>query len=170
VGCDVRDCCDDHKTCEVTHSVEQIGVAAIIGNFAGGPEIHMEDIERTTQRPREDKFAVAADGTIGGDTVWAFEDPISDVLAIEGPEKSKPDSMKCFINVHMAGSGGGVVSGEDSTAERGRNNNQHEQFFVVLDTLKDDQMVVDNSDAIAPNVITVSGMNRGERKGRERGF
>jgi hypothetical protein len=78
--------------------------------------------------------------------------------------------MECFIDAHMASSGGGVVGREDSAAEGGRDDNQHEQFFVVLDALKDDQTVVDNSDAVAPYVVAVGGVNLCEGKGRKRGF
>jgi hypothetical protein len=131
----------------------------------------MGDVEWAAERPREDKLAVAADCTIGGNTMRTFGYPIGNVFAIEGPEKAeRTESMKRFINTHVAGSSrGGMISKEDSATERGRNNNQHEQFFVILDALKDDQAVVDNSDAVTANIIAVSGMNLGKRKGSERG-
>jgi hypothetical protein len=40
--------------------------------------------------------------------------------------------MESFVNAHMTGSRGSVISGENVTPERRWNNNEHEKLGVVL--------------------------------------
>jgi hypothetical protein len=55
-----------------------------------------------------------------------------------------------------------MVRREDGATEGDRDDNKHELFLVVLDTLKDDKMVIDNGDV---DVVTVGGMNVSNGKG-----
>ena len=73
----------------------------------------MENVERTEKRPRKDKLAVEGHGAINGKAMRATENPIGDVTAAVGQEESKTDAVKCFVDAHMAGSGGGVICREN---------------------------------------------------------
>lgn len=123
MGGDVVGGVNQNKSCEVTHAIQKIGVATVVGDVAGCPKIGMKDIKWATKRPREDKFAVARDGAIRGDAMGALENPISDCFAAVRPKEAETDAMKGLINAHVTGDRRGVISGEDVTAERQRNNN-----------------------------------------------
>jgi hypothetical protein len=64
----------------------------------------------------------------------------------------------------MTSSGGCMISGEDGSTEGDRDNNQHQEFFVVLDTLEDDKAVINDSNAVSADVISVGGVNLVERE------
>jgi hypothetical protein len=125
----------------------------------------VKDVEGAAERPRENKFAIAANSAIDSDTIWALQDPIGDVLAIDWPEESETDAMERLVDAHMANDGGSVISGEDGATEGFGDDNKHEQFLIVLHTLEDDEAVVDYRYAILTDVVTVTGMNVGDRKG-----
>jgi hypothetical protein len=75
--------------------------------------------------------------------VRALEDPICDVLAAVRPEEAKTDTMQSFVDAHVASGWGGMVGREDVATKRERDNNQHQQFRIVLDRLKNGQFAFD---------------------------
>jgi hypothetical protein len=77
----------------------------------------VENIKGTAKRPREDELAVASDGSIGCDAVRALKDPIGDVLSTLWPKEAETDAMQSFVNAHMAGGRGGMVSRKDVPTE-----------------------------------------------------
>jgi hypothetical protein len=87
VSSDVVGGINKDKAGEITHGVHKISLATIIGNVTGSPEIHMKDVERATEGPRKNEFAVTGDRTIGSDAMRALEDPIGDIFAAVWPEK-----------------------------------------------------------------------------------
>jgi hypothetical protein len=109
---------DKNETGEVTHGIHKIGIAAIIGDLAGSPEIDMKDIKRTAERPREDQFAVACDRAIGSDAMRALENPIGNVFTAERPEKTQANAMKSLVNAHVTSGRGSMVSRKNVSAER----------------------------------------------------
>jgi hypothetical protein len=69
--------------------------------------------------------------------------------------------MQSLLSAHMTGSRGsrsGMKSGEDVTAQRNGNNNQHEEFSVVLlHRVESDKFVIDNEETVLTD-ITVGGV------------
>jgi hypothetical protein len=53
----------------------------------------MEDVERATDRPREEELAVATDSVVGEDAVGALPNPSLNVGAKLWPEEAKTDAM-----------------------------------------------------------------------------
>ena len=51
----------------------------------------MEDVEGSTQRPRENQFAVTDDGAVNGYAMGTTEYPCGDIFPTEGPDESEPD-------------------------------------------------------------------------------
>jgi hypothetical protein len=78
---------DNNKPSEITHDVQEVRFAAVVGDITRGPKIDMKDIKRTAKRPRKDELAVPSDGSIRSDTMRALKDPSSHVFATVRPEK-----------------------------------------------------------------------------------
>ncbi len=114
------------KTGEVTHGIHEVGLDTVVGNFAGGPEIDMENVKRAAERPREDELAVASDSAVGSDAMRTLENPISNVLATEGPEEPKTNAMESLVNAHVTSGRRSVVSGKDCATKRARDDDEHE--------------------------------------------
>ena len=65
-----------------------------------------------------------------------------------------------------------MISRKDGTAERKRDNDEHQHFGVVLDGLKDNQFTLDKGQPIAAEIIVVGLIKRvdiGVREGGMRG-
>jgi hypothetical protein len=165
MGSDVVSGIDKDKTSEIAHGIQKIGFAAIVGDVARGPKIKMKNVKWTTERPREDEFAVACDSAVGSDAMGALEDPVGNIFATERPEETKTNAMKSFVDTHMAGGRGCMISRENVPTKRERNNDKHQEFFIVLDRLEDNKFAFEEGQAILANVVTVSGV-----EGRKVGF
>ncbi len=50
--------------------------------------------------------------------------------------------MEHFIDTHMSSGGGSMVGREDVAAKRSGDDNQHEELFVILDRLVDDDLAI----------------------------
>ena len=162
MGGDVVGGVDKHKTGEVAHGIQEISVAAVIGNLARSPKINMENVKRAAERPREDELAVASDSAVGSDAMRTLENPISNVLATEGPEEPKTNAMESLVNAHVTSGRGSVVSGKDVTAEGQRHNDKHQKLFVVLNGLEDNQFAIKKRQAVLADIIAASGTEDGE--------
>ena len=86
----------------------------------------------------------------------AFEATVGNV----GPEEPEVDAVKGFVDTHVAGRRGSMISREDVAAERKRDNNEHQHFGVVLDGLKDDRFTHDKGQSIVADIIAVGLMKR----------
>lgn len=164
MGGNVGGSIDEDEAGEVAHSIQQVSITAVVGDVAWRPKVHVKDVEWTTERPGKDKLTVAPDSAVGGDAVRTFEDPIGNVFSTEGPKEPKADAVQSFVYTHVAGCGGCMISRENRTAQRSGYNNQHQQFSVILDVLKYHEAMVDDSDAVAADVIAVGSMDRREGK------
>ena len=71
-----------------------------------------------------------------------FEAPIGNDFATVELEEPEADAVKGFVDTHVAGRRGSMISREDVVAERKRDNNEHQHFGVVLDRLEDDQFTL----------------------------
>jgi hypothetical protein len=158
MGSDIVGGSDHDKAGEVAHDVHEVGFAAIVFEFTGGPQIDVQNIEWAAEGPRENELAVTGDGPVGGKAVGALEAPVSNIFAAMGPEEPEADAMECLVDSHVTGGGGGMVSGENVTAKRKGNNDQHQKFGVILDRLVDDQFAVDQGRAVLANVVAVGGV------------
>ena len=117
--CDIGGGCYQNEPCQITHCIQEVGFATIVGDVTRGPEVDMEDVEGATERPGKDEFAVAGDGPVSSNAMWALETPVGDILATVGPKEAETNAMECFVDTHMSGSRGGVICGED-IAMKGR--------------------------------------------------
>ena len=81
--------------------------------------------------------------TIGSETVRTFETPSRNDFSTMRPKESKADAVKGFVDTHVAGGRGGMVSRENVVAKRNRNNDKHQHFGVVLNGLEDNQFTLD---------------------------
>lgn len=95
----------------------------------------MENEKGNTDRPREEKLAVPANMGARSNTVSAFFAPRFDVSSHVGPEETKPETVKGLELAHVTGSWGSMVSGEYSTAQGTRNDNEHQLAFVCFEAL-----------------------------------
>ena len=84
---------DNDKPGQVAHDVEEVRFTTVVGNVTRGPQINMKNIERAAERPGEYELTVTGHGTVGGNALRASEDPGSDVLPTERPEKSEADAV-----------------------------------------------------------------------------
>jgi hypothetical protein len=125
----------------------------------------VEDVEGAAKWPRKYQLAVATDGAIDSNAVRALENPICNVLPVGGPEEAETDAMECFVYAHMAGDGRSMVSREDGATEQNGDNNEHKEFLVVLNALKDDKAVIDNGDAVLVDAVTVGRVDISKREG-----
>jgi hypothetical protein len=125
----------------------------------------VEDVEQAAKWPREYQLAVATDGAIDSNAVRALKNPICNIFPVGGPEEAESDAMEHFVYAHMAGNGRCVVSREDGASEQSGDNNEHKEFLVVLNALKDDEAVIDNGDVILTDVITVGRVDISKREG-----
>ena len=116
---------DQNEAGQVAHSVHEVGFTAVVGDFTGGPEVDMQDIKGAAERPRENKLTVAGNRSISGDAVRALEAPVCDVLAAARPKEAEADAMEGFVDTHVAGRGGRMVSGEYVAAKGRRDNDEH---------------------------------------------
>jgi hypothetical protein len=87
VSSDIVSGVDKDKASEIAHGIHEISLATVIGNVTGSPEIDVEDIEGTAERPGKDKFAVAGNGTVGSDAVRALEYPVGYIFAAVRPKE-----------------------------------------------------------------------------------
>ena len=156
MGSDVVSGIDKDKTSEIAHGIQKIGFAAIVGDVARGPKVKMKNIKWTTKRPGEDELAVACNSAIGSDAMRALEDPVGNIFAAERPEETKTNAMESFVDTHMAGGRGGMISRENVPTKRERNNDKHQEFFIVLDWLEDNKFAFEERQSILANVVTVS--------------
>ena len=80
----------------------------------------MEDIEGTAEGPRKDELAVASDGAIGSDAVWALKHPVRHIFATDRPKETETDAVRSFVNAHVPSRRGGMVRREDVSTQRKR--------------------------------------------------
>jgi hypothetical protein len=160
---------DEYKTGEITHGVHEVGLAAVVLDFARSPEIDMEDVEGAAEGPGEDELAVAGDGAVGGDAVRALKDPIGNIFATERPKEAETDAMQSLVDTHVTSRGRGMVSREDVTTERRRDDDEHEHFLVVLNRLKNNELAVKERETVLADVVAVGSMERGDISFRKRG-
>ena len=90
---------DECKPGEVTRAVHEVSFATIVGDLARCPEIDVKDAD--AQRPRKDELAVASDGAIGSDAVWALKHPLRDILATARPEEAETDAVQSLVDSHV---------------------------------------------------------------------
>lgn len=132
MGGDVVGGSDKDETGEITHGVQKTCLAAVVSNFARGPEVNMKDAERAAEGPRKDKLAVACNGAIRSNAMWAVTNPIpiGHIFVTEGPKELEADTIEGFVNAHMTSRReSSMVSREGAAAKRQRNNNKHQQFL-----------------------------------------
>jgi hypothetical protein len=127
---------DEHEASQVAHGVQQISITTVIGNFAGGPKIDMENVEGTAEGPGEDELTVASDGAVQGNAMRALKHPVGNVFAILRPKELETDAVKGFVDAHVPSGRRGVISGKHVAAKRKRDDNPHYHFLVVLHRLK----------------------------------
>jgi hypothetical protein len=169
---DVVSSVDKHEASQVTHGVQQISVATVIGDVAGGPKIDMKNVKWTAKGPGEDEFAVASDGAVHGDAMRALKHPVGNVFATLWPEESEADAVEGLVDTHVPSGRRSVASRKDVAPKRKWDDNQHEHFLVVLHWLKHDQFALDHGDAVTTNIIAISRIDGGEIRfgdGRRRG-
>jgi hypothetical protein len=147
---------NENKAGEITHRIHEIGLATVIGNVARSPEVHVKNVKWAAEGPREDELAVTGDGAVGGDAMRALKNPGGDIFAAHRPEEAETDAVEGFINTHVTGRRRGMVGGEDITAQRRRDNDEHQHFRVVLNRLEHDNFAVVESETILTDIITVS--------------
>jgi hypothetical protein len=82
-----------------------------------------------------------------------FEAPIGNDFATVGPEESEADAVKGFVDTHVAGRKGSMISRKDVAVERKRDNDEHQHFGVVLDGLKDDQFTLNERQPITADIV-----------------
>ena len=92
-----------------------------------------------------------------------FEAPIGNDFATVGPEEPEADAVKGFMDTHVAGRRGSMISREDAAAERKGNDNEHQHFGIVLDGLKDDQFTLNKGQPIAASEKGVCAVSRFSR-------
>ena len=68
--------------------------------------------------------------------------------------------MKGFVDAHVASGRGSVIGGKDVATKRAWDDNQHEKFFVILDGLEDNKLVVNDRDMFLANIVTVGRVER----------
>jgi hypothetical protein len=51
---------DEDNAGEIAHNVHEVRLAAIVGDFARGPEIDVKDIKGAAEGPGEDELAMRA--------------------------------------------------------------------------------------------------------------
>jgi hypothetical protein len=103
MSCNVVSGIDNDKTGEITHNIHEVGVTTVIRNFARLPKIDMKDVKRAAKGPREEKLTVMSNRTIGSETMRTFEAPISNNFPTMGPKEPKTDTVKGFVDTHVAG-------------------------------------------------------------------
>ena len=124
------------KPSKIAHGIEKVSFAAIVGNVARCPKVHMQIVEGAAKRPRETKFTIARNGTVGSKAMRALENPVGNVFTAVRPKEAETNAMERFVDAHVAGSWGGMVRGKDVTAERRRDNDQHKHLGIVLNGLE----------------------------------
>jgi hypothetical protein len=124
------------KPSKIAHGIEKVSFAAIVGNVARCPKVHMQYVEGAAKRPRENKFTIARNGTVGSKAMRALENPVGNVFTAVRPKEAETNAMERFVDAHVAGSWGGMVRGKDVTAERRRDNDQHKHLGIVLNGLE----------------------------------
>jgi hypothetical protein len=58
-----------------------------------------------------------SNGTIGSEAMRTFEAPIGNNFATVGPEEQEEDAVKGFVDTHVAGRRGSMISREDVAVE-----------------------------------------------------
>jgi hypothetical protein len=75
--------------------------------------------------------------------VGALKDPSGDIFATtEWPEEAEVDAVKSFADAHVTGGGESMTIQEDVATEGQRNNNEHQEFLIVLDRLEDEKFAI----------------------------
>jgi hypothetical protein len=118
----------------------------------------MQDVKWSTAGPREAQLAVAGDSAVDCKAVQALQHPIGNVTTAVWPKEAESDAVKGFIDTHVACSGCSMVCGESVMTKWGRDNNQHEELFVVLNRLEHNQFVVHERNVIMTDIIAIRGM------------
>jgi hypothetical protein len=149
---------DEDKAGKVAHGIHKVRFATVVGDLARGPEIDVKNVEGAAKGPRKDKLAVAGDSSVRSDAVRALKHPVSNVFTAARPEEAEADSMQSFVDTHVASRGRSVVCGKDVTAQRQRNNDQHQHFLIVLHGLKYNELAIEERDAVLANVVSISGV------------
>ena len=129
----------------------------------------MEDIKRAAEGPRKDKLAISGDSAVSSDAMRTLKNPVGDVLAGTWPEEAQPNSVQGLVDAHVAGGRRSMVGREDVTSKRQRNDDEHEEFLVVLNRLEDDELAVEKRESVLSDVVSVRRMkskNIGLGKGR----
>ena len=88
LGSNVRDGIQEDESREITHGIQKVRLATVVGEITGCPEIQVQNVERAAEWPGENQFTVARDGTVRCDAMWAREHPRGDVLAAAWPKES----------------------------------------------------------------------------------
>ena len=155
VGADIVGGSDEDEAGEITHGIHQICFATVVCDFARSPEIDVEDIEGAAEGPGEDELAVAGDSAVGSDTVRAAENPFGNVFAAMRPKEAEADAMQSLVDSHMTGRGRGMVSREDVATKGRRNDDQHQHLLIVLNGLVNDELAIEEGEAVLADVVTV---------------
>jgi hypothetical protein len=87
-----------------------------------------------------------------------LEAPVGYILATVWPEKTEADAMEGFVNPHMPGRRGCMVGGEDIASKGGGDDDEHEQFSIVLNRLENNQFAVNKGEAVATDIVAVGRM------------
>ena len=115
----------------------------------------MQNKKWDAHQPGENKFTVRLNVTGSGNAVSALLAPMSDVLANLGPEKAQTEAVKHFKCSHVAGGGGGMVSGKDGATKGLGNNNQQKGMRIVTGLLRDNETVIEDRHGIVTQVGAV---------------
>ena len=89
-----------------------------------------------------------------------FDTPI---FAAVGQKETEADAVKGFVDTHVAGRKGSMISRKDVAPERNRDNDEHQYFGVVLYWLGDNQFTLNEGQQITADIIAVGeGGMRGQ--------
>jgi hypothetical protein len=86
----------------------------------------------------------------------AFEATVGNV----GPEEPEVDAVKGFVDTHVAGRRGSMISRKDVTPERNKDNDEHQHFGFVLYWMEDNQFTLNEGQLITADIIAVGLMKR----------
>ena len=88
---------------KLAHHAEDMSVTLAIDRGSRLPEVGMQNVKGSRNRPRVNKFTVATCGGFSKNTIEAFRYPLKDGGTTARPEKAKSGAMKSLVFAHMAG-------------------------------------------------------------------
>jgi hypothetical protein len=71
------------------------------------------------------------------------------------PKEAEADAMQSLVDSHMTGRGRGMVSREDVATKGRRNDDQHQHLLIVLNGLVNDELAIEEGEAVLADVVTV---------------